>query len=139
VSGVTIYALRDPRDNRVRWVGQTEYEKARIAAHMNPKRADMSARAQWIRSLKAEGLRPIMERLEHRPSIGQGHPGERERHWMTVMLASGEPLLNVTLPGHKRSEESKQKQRASRLATIAARRTVEPLALADTLPPGAAQ
>lgn len=139
--GVTFYALRDPRDNRVRWVGQTTNEKGRLAAHMNPNLADTSARAQWIRSLRADGLRPVMERLERCSLVPPGNPGERERHWMSVMLAAGEPLLNITLPGHKRSEESKQKQRASRLATSAARRAsieaVEP-ALADTLPPGAA-
>lgn len=92
----TIYALHDPEDNGVRWVGRTQNMAVRLRAHMQPKVTETTPRAEWIRSLKAKGLQPVMRPLD-RGRFGSVEACKRERHWITSLLASGEPLLNVAL------------------------------------------
>lgn len=57
----TLYALRDPRDRRVRYVGGSTRPRARLRQHVE---APSSRRVQeWIAELAAAAMRPILEIL----------------------------------------------------------------------------
>lgn len=118
---MNFYCLRDPRDGRVYWVGRTwkkiEY---RLSDHCGVG-TKAGAREDWIRGLRAVGLRPTIHLLQIKT-----HWNEKERiavqanrtehRWMQRMLDAGEPLLNVIRPGYKFSAEHIAKKRASSLA-----------------------
>lgn len=63
-----VYGLIDPRDeprlSSVRYVGMTERPETRVSRHIGQARSGRHHRANWIRSLVAEGLRPEMIVLE---------------------------------------------------------------------------
>jgi DNA-binding XRE family transcriptional regulator len=69
---VIIYALVDPRDGRVRYVGRSVNPAVRMIAHMNG--LSTSRKGRWLRELVAEGLTPLMKVLdetdwEHQKSV----------------------------------------------------------------------
>jgi hypothetical protein len=65
---VRIYALTDPRDDRIRYVGQTSISlKHRLNVHVHNARIGRGGGAavrEWIAGLLAEGLRPAAIVLE---------------------------------------------------------------------------
>lgn len=88
-----IYALSDPRDFSVRYVGRTVNLRARLAGHQHPdSHYDPSARFAWIKELRALGLKPVPMLLEECRSEDAA---EREALW--IERFSGPKLLN----GHK--------------------------------------
>ncbi len=98
-----IYVLSDPRNDEVRYVGQTHDLKARYKAHLRSDRREYGGfeeRKQWIASLRAIGLRPTIRVVE------QVEPGanvyERERRWMFHYVHRGLPLLNGELKHYPR-------------------------------------
>lgn len=84
-----IYFLRDPRDMRVRYVGETRRPGKRYRCHLSST-AKIPV-SQWVRELKAEGIEPIMEVVE----MVQASEIEREYHWMVTLSEHGADLLNV--------------------------------------------
>lgn len=65
---VSIYTLSDPRTGEVRYVGQTHRPlKFRYWAHVNPRPQDRTHNANWIKHLRKDGLRPIIELIEEVP------------------------------------------------------------------------
>jgi hypothetical protein len=60
-----IYALIDPRDLEVRYIGKTIDPKNRLRAHIFPHNdtKDRNIKMIWTEELKALGLRPIMSML----------------------------------------------------------------------------
>jgi len=88
-----LYRLRDPRDGRVRYVGQTTSSiETRLARHCET-RTDRSDRGLWICELFALGLRPIVE------SAGFGDAGTADEYAeMQRQVDAGESLLNVRGP-----------------------------------------
>lgn len=85
-----IYALIDPRDSAVRYVGKTKNKpSARLHQHITrPVNIEMR---KWIDSLKSTGLRPILVILEQPLNSSLD---ERERYWMVVMAGRKEWLFN---------------------------------------------
>jgi hypothetical protein len=78
-----IYALIDPRDERVRYVGESKSPRQRFGLHCaQPQR---STRA-WMRDLRRHGLRPILRVLDG---------PETEHQWIERLR----PDLNVA-PGN---------------------------------------
>jgi hypothetical protein len=69
-TSATIYALVDPRTDKIRYVGKTTWPLAhRLRTHM----ADATAkphtrRARWVNGLRAEALRPTIRALEVVPT-----------------------------------------------------------------------
>lgn len=59
---IAIYHLVDPRDGRVRYVGQTQYPVGRLAMHICSARRGrhLSPVLHWIRELLDAGLKPEM-------------------------------------------------------------------------------
>jgi hypothetical protein len=62
---IYIYALVDPRDLEVRYIGKTNDPKNRLRAHIYPHNSvkDKNIKMIWTEELKALGLRPIMSVL----------------------------------------------------------------------------
>jgi hypothetical protein len=90
----SIYALIDPRDNGVRYVGLTEYPDERLKQHIQgdgniPKR-------QWISELSQLGLSPHMHTIETVQTLSAAF--EREGYWIRHYIHAGAKLVNIRSP-----------------------------------------
>lgn len=118
---MNFYALRDPRDGRVYWVGRTRKRlEHRLSDHCGVG-TKLGAREDWIRGLRAAGLRPTIELLGRKYVWSDRErvavQANREEHrWMQVMLDAGEPLLNIIRPGYKPTPEHRARKREAALA-----------------------
>jgi group I intron endonuclease len=119
-----IYCLKDPRTSEIRYVGQTINDpKKRMAQHIHQEKrtkGKLTHVNSWIRSLKQNNLRPIMEILEE-CVIDELNNKEiyfiktfREKHNLCNHSEGGQGVR-----GHKMTEESKAK-RLITLSTSAA-------------------
>lgn len=59
-----IYALIDPRDNMVRYIGKTIHPKIRLSGHLYESKKYNHYRSRWITSLLNKGLCPIFKVLK---------------------------------------------------------------------------
>lgn len=64
-----IYILICPITGRVRYVGKTTNPKKRFCNHLTDAKKEKNYRANWIRSLTAQGLKPIVEIIAQVPDI----------------------------------------------------------------------
>jgi hypothetical protein len=88
-----IYVLRDPRTNEVRYVGKTVKKlHFRLAGHIYSSKTAKTYRDNWIASLLAAGLRPIIEQID---SAGDDW-AEREQYWIAHYRSAGARLANHT-------------------------------------------
>lgn len=109
----TIYALIDPDNGHVRYVGKTIYlPERRLTFHINtiPKNAHLPS-ARWLKKLTASGKRPSITILETVP-IGNDWK-DRERFWIANFRPNGK-LLNLTdggegIAGLPRSDATRKK------------------------------
>src|SRR5258708_24824868 len=93
-----IYLLRDPRDNRVRYVGRTKNPKRRYSSHLHEKYdgSYIHARRDWIGELRLMNLRPQMEITETVfAPIAEALVIEREFRWIFHFFQQGAHLTNV--------------------------------------------
>jgi hypothetical protein len=90
---ISIYALVDPRDNTVRYVGKTSSPRDRLAQHIEWE--SKGRKGKWVAELKAAGAVPRMEILERVP-VGEWE--EAERKWIAFYSARGS-VLNVEIGG----------------------------------------
>jgi DNA-binding XRE family transcriptional regulator len=90
-----IYALIDPRDGTVRYVGVSKEVQTRLAQHI---RETQNAKREWLSELKESGLSPEVEVLETIEIVGDVDTSslEREQYWINVLLQSGAPLTNIS-------------------------------------------
>ncbi len=92
----TIYALIDPRDNLVHYVGISVDAETRFYGHMHDVTGNYEER-RWIKSLKKNGLSPILQVLEViNGDNAHAIACEQEQYWITEMLRLGHPLSNVS-------------------------------------------
>jgi hypothetical protein len=99
---VLVYSLSDPRDGRVRYVGITNYGLShRLHGHLTEARRakSNSHRINWLRSLLASGVRPVIEMIESCPRLFWQ---ERERYWIKTMRDAGHDLVNGSEGGYGR-------------------------------------
>jgi len=89
-----VYALVDPRDDMIRYVGITVDPATRLRDHSGGVSAN-DAKDKWIAELKLLGLRPVMKILEDK--VNSELIAERERYWIQTLLSSGIPLTNIQL------------------------------------------
>lgn len=89
----TVYALIDPRDNSVRYVGITERPiNKRLAGHLLGNDGNKTKIA-WISELDRLGISPIIRPLEQ--IKGRKETLEREQYWIQHFLSLGAPLTNI--------------------------------------------
>jgi len=100
----TIYALLDPRDAAVRYIGKTiQTPAARLRRHLQ--RRFHTRKGCWISQLKEQGLKPIWQTLEVIPA-GEGWEA-RECWWIAHGRNEGWPLTNIGDGGEGRSPHTK--------------------------------
>ncbi len=87
-----IYALIDPTDGLVHYVGQTSQPKQRFALHLDT-RHQWGAKAKWVRLLEEKGQKPLMQVLE--TVMGKRTALTREKAWIRHFQDQGMPLLNI--------------------------------------------
>ena len=94
-----IYALIDPRDDQVRYIGKTKNElKVRLRGHLEKSR-NLNNKwhvANWIRSLEAEGLIPKIVEIDDLPD---SEIDEAEIRYIREYRELGYDLTNNTLGG----------------------------------------
>ena len=88
-----IYALVDPSDKSMRYVGYTSDPKHRICAHIGTTFAD-TPRAIWIVHLKERGLQPILKALQ---CVPLADATLHETKWIRNLRSAGVPLLNCKI------------------------------------------
>jgi len=85
-----IYALCDPRDNRVRYIGKTNDLRARYNQHLREKAN--THRTHWIEHIKKLGMNPILTVIEQ--IAPDQNWEERERYWIAHYRNMYDDLTN---------------------------------------------
>lgn len=88
---ITIYALKDPRDEATVYVGRTKNPKQRLAAHMALRGTVGRELAAWIAALKRTGLAPAMVELA---KCNDADAKRAETAWIGTLRSAGAQLLN---------------------------------------------
>lgn len=87
---ITVYALVDPRDGRIRYIGVTVRTlKNRLRSHVSAR--EKNRKGYWVTHLKSLGLRPTIAELERVP-LADGPAAESR--WVTRLNEAGFDLLN---------------------------------------------
>ena len=98
-----IYALIDPRNNKVRYVGKSTSPRNRKYQHISERLSFKHHKANWIQNLYDEGLRPEMKILEVCPL-----ENFEERESYHISLFNFDDLTNSDVSGqgnkNRRSE-----------------------------------
>ncbi|SRR6266704_2014854 len=93
----TIYALIDPRDQEIRYIGITYDVYARMRQHSRCEGTNTNKNA-WIKELQKEQVMFVMHSLEKVKTIGKAL--EREQYWIKYHLQQGANLTNIAgMPG----------------------------------------
>lgn len=94
-----IYALVDPRDNTVRYVGKTEKPGARYTSHIRGDSTYNKRLASWIRNLwRKRRMRPAMVPIE---TVEEAAWAASERRWIAFYRRRG-ALFNIEPGGPSR-------------------------------------
>lgn len=88
---VVIYALSDPRDLKIRYIGQSCNLKSRLKTMMTPSSASSPGIKSWVADLRKDGLKPTVVILQE---TNQELAGELEQSWITCFKEAGANLLN---------------------------------------------
>lgn len=110
---IYIYALQDPRDNLVKYVGKTTNLYQRFCDHLC-KRPEDSKRTRWLKEITSVGLRPEMFVLEE---VNSSNWMDDEKFWVEYLKSIGCPLLNSNKGGRGESpdQETRLKMRMAQL------------------------
>jgi len=84
-----IYALRDPIDNQVRYIGSSENPWQRYRQHIYCKSGTKRYR-KWLDGLKQDGHRPVLEIIEKIESFSWG-----QREWIWIDYYGLDNLVNT--------------------------------------------
>jgi group I intron endonuclease len=110
----TIYKLIDPNTNQVRYIGLTFNDlKLRLKSHMSE--PGKSHKIFWIKKLKKDGLKPIIESVEENISTYE-EACHREIYYIEYFKSIGCKLTNMASGGNKNkkmSEETRKKMSES--------------------------
>jgi hypothetical protein len=87
-----VYALVDPRDGFIRYIGRTHASSTRLKCHLRGQVREGKQRRAWIAELHARGLQPRAIVLKVTHSWGGAWRGEGE--WIERAKALGWPILN---------------------------------------------
>lgn len=117
---VSIYALVDPENFEIRYVGASKAPRKRLSHHLmtaRKHRGDNPAKEEWIRTLLAQGLKPLLEILEC-TTVDKWQAAER--YWIGCCRVFGFDLTNIDrggrgLPSLTHSDETRQKHSVRQL------------------------
>ena len=110
----TIYKLIDPVSNDIRYIGLTfNTLKQRLGSHL--RESSKSHKCNWVKKLKSQGLKPIIESIEDNIS-SYDECCLREIYYIDYYRSIGCDLTNSASGGNKNkkmSEETKRKMSES--------------------------
>lgn len=110
---IFIYGLIDPRTSEIRYIGYTPDLDKRLRYHIKDSKKEHNHKANWIKQLLREGLKPEITILQEVP---YNQWAIAEMAWIRLGWEEGWPLTNDTeggggILGHKHSDEEKQRRR----------------------------
>lgn len=117
-----IYALIDPRDNLVKYIGKTKtIGNKRYNQHLVDWKRRTSKSCSWIKHLLSINLKPIEEIIEE--NISEQELNSKEIKYIALFKACGANLKNHTIGGEghngqKMSEKSKIKRKETNKNSI---------------------
>lgn len=89
-----IYALVDPRNNAIRYVGRAYEPQIRLGEHLRNVDGANGVKYRWLRELKKHGMLPRLEVLEG--VYGSLEDADaRERVWIQRFINAGAELTNI--------------------------------------------
>lgn len=86
-----IYILIDPITKEVRYVGKSNNPKQRLRNHCNPARYRPTHKFNWIRNLRSENLKPVLEIIDE---VDVKEWKFWERYWISQFKTWGFKLVN---------------------------------------------
>ena len=89
-----IYALCDPHNGEIRYVGKADDTERRLKAHLQDRAS--CHKTNWIKSLLADFVKPFLVRLEE---CSKEEWQEREAYWINFLRTNGAKLVNGTNGG----------------------------------------
>jgi hypothetical protein len=91
-----IYALVDPRDESVRYIGITDNMPMRFKEHLR-EAGSITAKGGWLAEMQRYGIRPAVRILEEIQieKTQRYIVEERERYWIRAFEQSGTSLTNI--------------------------------------------
>jgi len=89
-----IYALIDPRDDTIHYVGRTIRLNGRLQQHLEEEVGLNKKKSQWLQDLKKLHMTPKMEALESLECKAIDAE-RRETYWIQYLLSIGAPLTNI--------------------------------------------
>lgn len=90
-----IYVLLDPMTYAIRYVGKADNPKLRLREHISKSVREKGRKPKWIRSLIADGLRPVIQAIDE---VKQSEWQAAEAAYIEYYLSIGCDLTNDT-PG----------------------------------------
>ena len=92
-----IYVLLDPRDRKVRYVGQTADPRTREAEHLCSLPSGGRAYGLWQKELRSLGSKPIFRVIAN--AFSRPQAVAVEKHWVAYFRRKGQPLVNAEHTG----------------------------------------
>lgn len=92
------YALFDPRDASVRYVGMTNDLTERFVTHLRSREVN-TQKNEWVIELRSLGLLPVCRTLQVVDTEREAR--EAERNWISAFLALDMPLFNTEKTGRR--------------------------------------
>lgn len=96
---VFIYILSDPRTKEIRYVGKAVDATLRLAVHLANSQRERNHKANWIKSLAKDGLKPEMEIVESLYETSDAEWQIQEKWWISYLRFIGCRLTNLTAGG----------------------------------------
>ena len=92
-----IYTLSDPETLNVRYVGVTSHSLSnRLSGHIHDAKTKFSHKCNWIKSLLAKGLKPLIQELE---SCTESEWEDLEIYWIEQFRQWNFHLVNADKGG----------------------------------------
>lgn len=96
MKNVFIYALSDPRNNQIRYIGKANNPENRYINHINPSRDKNTHKRNWINNVRKSGLRPELLIIDEVPKIEWQY---WEKFYISLFKTWGFSLVNYTEGG----------------------------------------
>jgi hypothetical protein len=111
----SIYALKDPRTDEIRYVGKTSVSLTkRFSRHLSEHKK--THKCHWVQSLREQGIKPTLVLLEECETETEAN--DAERTWIAVLPRFGVSLTNITEGGEGYSGPHSEEHERNRYTAL---------------------